>query len=308
MGRILNGIRGGGELAYIKPEALIRVENVFVIITVTGHHYLSIKNQLQEMGIPHLTYMEYILAAHFDEFETVYHQLLDDECSRKTYLSVLMSRLTCDMAYLREVFVKNQYFEVPEFYGAGTKDIFVDCGAYVGDTLENFIVNRAGLFEKVYSFEPAEKTYKALCKRKRRLLDEWALDEGQIIAEQKIVSDSSGFLAFLCNAAGESSNRIIKNDIDAEKRTESVSLDDYFGDKEGKPTFIKADIEGAEMDLIKGARNIIEDSCPLLSICIYHKAEDLYEIPLMLKRLNPGYKMAVRHHMPNYYETVLYCY
>lgn len=45
-----------------------------------------------------------------------------------------------------------------------------------------------------------------------------------------------------------------------------------------------------------------------LAICIYHKETDLYEIPILLKQLQAGYKMDIRHHMLNFYETVLYCY
>ena len=60
--------------------------------------------------------------------------------------------------------------------------------------------------------------------------------------------------------------------------------------------------------MLKGAEELIRSGKPLLAICIYHRIEDLYEIPMLLKQFRPDYKMSIRHHMPNYYETVLYCY
>lgn len=72
-------------------------------------------------------------------------------------------------------------------------------------------------------------------------------------------------------------------------------------------TFMKADIEGEELHMIRGAQKLIARHKPKLAICIYHNDEDLYEIPMELRRLNPEYKFALRHHKPQFYETVLYC-
>lgn len=295
-------------LPVIPPEQLKKIENVFVIITVTGHHYLPIKKQLSEMGIPYITYMEYVLFYKYDKFKMVYDELLEDDFSKRTYLHILMSHLSCDMNYLREIFVRNQYFEIPEFCVPISNEVFIDCGAYTGDTLENYINRKIGIFEKIYCFEPTEETFHALCVRRERLLREWTLDEKQIIAEKKIVTSKSEVKYFMDQVNGKDSNRMVKDNSIKAKQIIGVSLDEYFADKEEKPTFIKADIEGAEMEMLEGAAGIIANRKPLLAICIYHKVEDLYEIPILLKRLNPEYKMSIRHHMPNYYETVLYCY
>lgn len=245
----------------------------------------------------------------FDKFETVYHELLEDEFSRKTYLYLLISHLLCSTSYMKEVCVGNQYFEISEFYTISSGERFVDCGAYVGDTLERFVNNRDGIFDKIYCFEPTEKSHQALNHRRKRLIHEWALEEGQIIIEQNIVgSQNGGLQPFACETNRETTNRVAADSALASDLVEVISLDSYFARMADKPTCLKADIENAEMDFIKGAGGIIREYKPLVAICVYHKAEDLYEIPLKLKELNSQYKMSIRHHMPNYYETVLYCY
>ena len=68
------------------------------------------------------------------------------------------------------------------------------------------------------------------------------------------------------------------------------------------------DIEGFELEALKGAENIIRTLKPKLVICIYHKILDFYEIPMYLKSLVPEYKFKVRQHEPGFCETVLYAY
>ena len=106
----------------------------------------------------------------------------------------------------------------------------------------------------------------------------------------------------------KTANRIVDESKELCKEIQAVALDSFFENKQDKPTFIKADVEGSESDLIRGAEQIIRGNKPMIAICVYHQIEDLFEIPIRLKQLNPEYRMAVRHHMLNYHETVLYCY
>lgn len=87
------------------------------------------------------------------------------------------------------------------------------------------------------------------------------------------------------------------------EQVRAVSLDSYI---EEAVSFIKLDVEGAELETLKGAKNILLRNKPKLAICIYHKKEDLYEIPYYLKRLVPEYKLYIRHYSNFAHETVLY--
>lgn len=94
--------------------------------------------------------------------------------------------------------------------------------------------------------------------------------------------------------------------VDQEKEgcvIETVALDELIDER---VTFLKMDIEGAEAEAIKGAKNMIQKDKPKLAICIYHKPNDLWEIPLMIHELVPEYKMYIRHMGIRCYGTILY--
>ena len=68
------------------------------------------------------------------------------------------------------------------------------------------------------------------------------------------------------------------------------------------------DIEGSELAALKGAKRIIKQYKPKLAICVYHKCEDIFKIPLYLHELVPEYKIMIRQHRYDLYDTVLYAY
>ena len=99
--------------------------------------------------------------------------------------------------------------------------------------------------------------------------------------------------------------------ITTQKDNDSVAIAVASIDEEVEDSisFLKMDIEGTEKEAIIGAKQHIMSSYPKLAICIYHRTEDLWEIPLMIKEMFPTYsKYIIRHHSPFFNETVLYAY
>ena len=95
--------------------------------------------------------------------------------------------------------------------------------------------------------------------------------------------------------------------IDPAKNVETVHLeplDQIVGDT--PVGFIKMDIEGAELEALRGAEKSLLRDKPLLAICIYHKAGDMLAIMDYLHTLIPEYHFWVRHYSPFSYETLLY--
>lgn len=76
---------------------------------------------------------------------------------------------------------------------------------------------------------------------------------------------------------------------------------------EGEPvTFIKMDVEGAEREALIGAERTIRKYAPKLAISVYHRPEDIWELPEIILRYNPDYQLFLRHYSLNSCETVLY--
>ena len=93
---------------------------------------------------------------------------------------------------------------------------------------------------------------------------------------------------------------------DGDIEVEQVPLDELL--KGAEPTFIKMDIEGAELGALEGARNLIRQSEPLLAVCVYHTPTDLWRIPLKIHQLAPKYSLYLRPHVEDGWDLVCYAF
>lgn len=189
---------------------------------------------------------------------------------------------------------KEQYFPCDIEFGKGYYN-FVDCGAYTGDTVVSLTKN-IGKVDKLIAIEPDVDNFNKLlsniAREKENIADEICLYPCGIWAsERKLAFNSNGGAS--CHISG--SGDVI---------LQCVALDDVlYG---FTPTFIKMDVEGAELEGVKGARHTINRHKPDLAISVYHKIEHLWEIPLLLNTLNINYKFYLRSHEHFNQETVLY--
>lgn len=114
--------------------------------------------------------------------------------------------------------------------------------------------------------------------------------------------DESKELSFAAN--GTANSHIAESEENNMVKVKVISLDEMLG---GRPvSFIKMDIEGAEYKALAGARNTIVKNKPKLAICVYHKAEDIWELPGLILEMRPDYKLYFRHYSDNSTETILY--
>lgn len=182
----------------------------------------------------------------------------------------------------------NQYFDV---FSPRQNEVFVDGGAFNGDSSFDFI-SWAGGKVKIYAFEPNEKMAKIFEKRIER--------EGAAEVElyQNILWNKRENLSFFEDRAA---SRVEKK---GKTIVEAISLDEVV--KEDKITFIKLDVEGSELRALEGAKNTIARDKPRLAISIYHKPEDVLELPIYILKLVPEYKFYIRHYDFDMGETILY--
>lgn len=185
---------------------------------------------------------------------------------------------------------KNQYFD-EKIIKFGENEVFLDCGCYDFETSQIFM-QKCPTYNKVICFEPNKDNQKLIQQKIKQL------GKNKVEMIPYGVWNKRDILYF--EGAG-SSAMVSKSGIE---KVEVVSIDEVVRDN---VTFVKMDIEGSELNALKGAAKTIVNNRPRLAICVYHKPEDILEIPLYILNLMPEYKLYLRHYS-NYFatETVLY--
>jgi FkbM family methyltransferase len=188
----------------------------------------------------------------------------------------------------------NTYFYHP-FWKWGLEEVFVDCGCFDGNTSRQFI-NLAERLEnmsiaKIIAYEPDEMSF-SVCEQN-------LADIPSFIIKNVGLWNKCETLRF--SATGKDGSRIAPT---GNVEINTVALDEDLLDQ--KVTFIKMDIEGAELNALKGAEKLIRSQRPKLAISVYHMAEDILSVPEFIINLKLNYKLYLRHQETNFFETVFY--
>ncbi len=296
-GRCVDGVpvRHASELETKRPE--------FMVITAR-HAVKPVSALLAGHGIPHVSYDAWVAAANLAAFRDVHDRVLADRRSQQVLRAVLMAMLTGDQAYCQAVCEPHQYFCLPDFCGPKS-EIYVDAGAFDGDSVQAFLTAHDGVVSKIHAFEPGPEQFAALKARAERLATQWQLKPGSL----ELINAGLGDVD--TRARGGSGNGpltsfAIGHDAGANGvAVEIVSLDRHLNG--GPLSFLKADVEGMEMALLCGAQATIRRHRPKIAVCAYHYPTDIPELARSLGELVPDYRFALRHHAPELMETVLYC-
>lgn len=174
--------------------------------------------------------------------------------------------------------VKAEAFE--NIIKLGDDESFLDLGAYRGDTVDEFINYCKGSYREIIALEPDRRTFKKLTAYLENIPDSTAY--------QKAIFSESKTLIFSSKAGRQSTIS------DKGEELEAVTVDELCKDK--KITYIKMDVEGAEYEALSGGVNTLKLQKPKLNIALYHKSVDIFELPLMISRINPDYKFHIRRH------------
>jgi FkbM family methyltransferase len=217
-----------------------------------------------------------------------------DRTSLSLFKAVMEFRLTGNVSKLPSPDLVNPYH--PADLPAWQYPLrFVDCGAFDGDTLADFLRNNINI-QKAAAFEPDLANFARLS----RFISTHQNELTDVILFPCGVYSSTRQLSF---ETGRGMASYISN-----KGTmviQCLALDDAI------PTFypnlIKMDIEGAEYDALLGAREIITTHTPGLAISLYHRPEHLWQLPLLIASMAPNkYQFHIRSHALNDFELVLY--
>ena len=222
-------------------------------------------------------------------------KLLEDEKSKKVFKACIDYRSYHTKIPSGLYSEKNQYFD-EQLIVLKNQELFIDCGAFIGDTIQIFIMRAKKARIKDYSivaFEPSS--------RNAAIIEKYFKKNAKVRLVKKGVSNCKKAVPFIQDGL---KSKVDFNSEFEREHIEVVPLDSI--EECQKATYIKMDIEGQELSALEGAKTIIQKNKPKLAICIYHSNEDMLDIPIYIKKLNPQYKLYVRHYSRGASETVLY--
>lgn len=306
-----NNCKWGSQIAgkkIVSPDVLIDLDKNTFVVLILVQKAAPVANILEKMGIYNY-YSEYWmnnmqrysarrkqLDFPVDKIRMVL-DLLSDEKSKIVFKEILKKRKEDNLDY-SDIMDEGEYFR-EEFFKPSVHDVYVDGGVFDGDTVEQYIRYNPD-FEKIYAFEADKVNYEKFV--------ESFIYQGY---KSKIEAFSCGLYdkqATLDFYAGMGvSSGLVENfsaeDFSDVERVKCVSIDEVINDR---VTFIKMDIEGGETKAIEDAQQTLQKYKPNLAICIYHKPDDLWNIPLLIHEIVPEYHFYIRHHSQLYVDTVLY--
>jgi FkbM family methyltransferase len=232
------------------------------------------------------------IEANFTVFKELYYRL-EDDLSKEILVTFIKSKQSLCSDELCKLNVEDEPAYFPSFLHLNRNGVFVDCGAYDGDTTIMFnklMLNKYGVGGGIYAFECDRLNVEKFKKNTVHLKNIRIIEKG-CWSEKKQLSFFS---------EGTMNSKIIEN---GEFQIEVDSIDNIVQDE---ISYIKMDIEGAELEALKGARNTILKYKPQLAVSVYHKQEDLITIPQYILSLNQNYKLFLRHYGDISVDTVLY--
>jgi FkbM family methyltransferase len=221
--------------------------------------------------------------------------LWSDAESQAEYLAHIQWRATGDPANLPFVTDHPSYFP-RDLYRFSDEEVFVDCGAFDGDTMRTFLCTRGMRFRRYHTVEANCEMWPKLIAQidamPSDVASRIALHECAVGAERSECRfDSRGGLGAKLSDRGDT-------------LVASMPLDEMLGG-EGA-TFIKMDIEGAEYGALRGARRLIERRRPVLAVCVYHSQSDIWRIPLLVESMVGDYRYYLRTYEGDGFQAVLY--
>lgn len=240
----------------------------------------------------YLTYDFYV--EHKKNFDRAY-DLLSDEYSKKTMKAFMNACISGDVKEIDELCVDGQYFN--DLTKGCKKGCFIDCGAYIGDTIEEAAAFLGDQLVKVIAFEPDDRNLQAL----KLKMKECGINEGRLSLIPKGSYSEKAVLHF----SSSDSSSSISEDGDVDILVDSV---DGVVNEYDVVSFIKMDVEGSEKESLLGAVKTIQKDHPILSVCVYHKPEDLFELTELIRELvkDVEYRFYLRYHGPDLRELVFY--
>ena len=232
---------------------------------------------------------EEFIRAHWDDFRETY-DLLADSLSKKSLVAFLENKMYGNLHAFSVLRESRQYFGL-DFMPLSRKEILVDCGAFTGDSVRWFVEAVGGHYAKIYAWEPDPKNIGEL---------QNCIEAAELTNVAVVPCCAYGRKGSLCfNSQGTATSFVTGN---GGATVACDTIDNICKDA----TLIKMDVEGSEMDVLSGTGETIRRNRPKLAVAVYHRREDIVEIPRFIRSLRNDYNFYLRIHKDVADDVVLY--
>lgn len=283
----------GQSFAGFKIERLSDIEkncDDFIVVPAFGSSLPEIMDRLDNIAKRHILIMpdtpvagdEYFskdeFLKRFDDAKKVFDMLVDEQ-SKRVFINVLSFKITGDLTYLKQVFTSSdEAYE--NILNIGKSETYIDLGAFIGDTVMEFLSHTSGQYKKIYALEPDKKNFRK-CVKNLISLNNIELFNSAVWSKNEIKY-------FIGNSGRQ--GKLDKKG----KPIQCRSVDSIINGKEC--SYIKFDVEGVEAQAILGSELTIKKCSPKICMALYHRAYDLIDLPLMLHKINPKYNFFMRQY------------
>lgn len=257
----------------LELDTLDKNKKYFIIIADPNYKYVSYQSLLLKKMAENNIF-DYLCPYDYEKIpkhETIYLEYfeknqdkliemaksLHDDESRRVYAEYIRSKAFCDFYRLEQLPTWKKYFD-EDIYIPLPEETFVNCGSSNGDTIFYFL-ERYNEFNRIYALE-GDKNRHLQCKSNIELLNEDIKDKITCI------------------------NTFVDN---GHNQIDDIISSNYA-------TLINMDIEGMELEALRGAKKIIVENKPVIAACAYHLPTDLYELPMFIKSLSNQYEIFYR--------------
>lgn len=286
----------GHSFAGYRVHKLSEIEEAvedFVIVLAFAAGYPELVERIRELSQKHTLYAPDVpvlgtglftytyFMEHLPELNMVYHSLADGE-SRKVFVNTIQYKISGNIRYLEPITSTPQQI-YHDLLRLSWNETIVDLGAYNGDTIREMLEFTGKKYYAIHAVEPDPKNYKKL----RQYLE--TEDFKRIYTHNAAAWCKDAELPFSAKSGRQS---VL---APGGSLMQARSVDSLL--KGQALTMLKMDVEGFEREALWGASSSIIRHTPKLAVAIYHRNEDIFELPLLVKTLHPGYKLYIRHRL-----------
>lgn len=300
-------------LSVISPSEAVRVYGETACFVVTIYQGSRIRRQLSSLGCRRVAPFAPLLWKYADIFipqcglELPHrlveqcgairkcHAALGDDFSKRELREQLLWRYWLDYSALSQGFDACDTYFPMDLLSPSAEDVFVDCGAFDGDTIRSFNYHWGGGFRHAFAFEPDPENRSALTSN----IVTMGLGP-RVTIMPYAVGNTNGPVSFTCTSSAASHVTTGESGVALECRR----LDDIKWSF--TPTYIKMDIESAEPEALAGAAELLRQHHPVMAVCTYHRSEHLWQIPNLIRSIAPEYNLFLRRYAEECWEGVCY--